>query len=68
MHLMKWIRKNTQKIMVFVIIFCMVSFVIGSVGLKLVVGLFGGNNQTIATFNDGQKIKTPDFIQAQSEL
>ncbi|MHC4771593.1 MAG: hypothetical protein ACYS8O_07345 [Planctomycetota bacterium] len=57
-----------QKIMVFVIIFCMVSFVIGSVGLKLVVGLFGGNNQTIATYNDGQKIKAPDFIRAQSEL
>jgi hypothetical protein len=68
MHLVKWTRKNMQKIMVFVIIFCMVSFVIGSVGLKLVVGLFGGNNQTIATFNDGQKIKAPDFIQAQSEL
>jgi hypothetical protein len=68
MHLVKWTRKNMQKIMVFVIIFCMVSFVIGSVGLKLVVGLFGGNNQTIATYNDGQKIKAPDFIRAQSEL
>jgi hypothetical protein len=68
MHLVKWTRKNMQKIMVFVIIFCMVSFVIGSVGLKLVVGLFGGNNQMIATYNDGQKIKAPDFIQAQSEL
>lgn len=68
MHLVKWTRKNMQKIMVFVIIFCMVSFVIGSVGLKLVVGLFGGNNQLIATFGDGQKIKSPDFIQARSEL
>ncbi|OQY07246.1 MAG: hypothetical protein B6I25_02245 [Planctomycetales bacterium 4572_13] len=57
-----------QKIMVFVIIFCMVSFVIGSVGLKLIVGIFGGNNQLIATYGDEQKIKSPDFIQVQNEL
>ena len=68
MHLVKWTRKNMQKIMVFVIIFCMVSFVIGSVGLKLVVGIFGGNSQLIATYADGQKIKSPNFIQAQNEL
>ncbi|MCD6174738.1 MAG: hypothetical protein J7K65_03085 [Planctomycetes bacterium] len=68
MHLVKWTRKNMQKIMVFVIIFCMVSFVIGSVGLKLIVGIFGGNNQLIATYGDGQKIKSPDYIQAQNEL
>jgi hypothetical protein len=58
-----------QKIMVFVIIFCMVSFVIGSVGLKWVVSLFGGgNNQLIATYDDGHKIKSPDFMRAQAEL
>ncbi|RKY12648.1 MAG: hypothetical protein DRP52_04460 [Planctomycetota bacterium] len=57
-----------QKIMVFVIIFCMVSFVIGSVGLKLMVGIFGGNTQLIATYGEQQKIKSPDFIQAQNEL
>ena len=68
MHLVKWTRKNMQKIMVFVIIFCMVSFVIGSVGLKLIVGIFGGNNQLIATYGEQQKIKSPDFIQAQNEL
>ena len=68
MHLVKWTRKNMQKIMVFVIIFCMVSFVIGSVGLKLIVGIFGGNNQLIATYGDGQKIKSPNFLHAHNEL
>ena len=68
MHLVKWTRKNMQKIMVFVIIFCMVSFVIGSVGLQMVVSLFGGGNRLIATFGDGQKIKSQDYIQAQNDL
>ena len=61
MHLVKWTRKNMQKIMVFVIIFCMVSFVIGGIGIKMLVGLFGGNNQLIATYDNGQKIKSPNF-------
>lgn len=68
MHLVKWIRKNTRKIMVFVVIFCMVSFVIGSIGIKFIVGFFGANNQPIATYGDGQKIKPVHFIQAKNEL
>lgn len=68
MHLVKWIRKNNRKIMVFVVIFCMASFVIGSFGIKLIVGLFGGNNQLIGTYDSKQKIKSPDYIQAQNEL
>jgi hypothetical protein len=68
MHLVKWIRKNNRKIMVFVVIFCMVSFVIGSFGIKLLVGIFGGNNQLIGTYDSKQKIKSPDYIQAQNEL
>jgi hypothetical protein len=68
MHLVKWIRKNNRKIMVFVVIFCMVSFVIGSFGIKMLVSIFGGNNQLIGIYDDKQKIETPDFIQAQNEL
>jgi len=69
MHLVKWIRKNTSKIMVFVIIFAMLAFVMGQFGLNMIVELMGGgNNQLIATYGDKQKIKSPDFIQAQNEL
>ncbi|MDH4201722.1 MAG: hypothetical protein OEV87_02380 [Phycisphaerae bacterium] len=68
MHLVKWIRKNTSKIMVFVIIFAMLAFVIGQFGLKMIVDLMGGNNQLIGTYDDKHKIKSPDFIQAQNEL
>ena len=68
MHIVKWTRKNMQKIMVFVIIFSMISFVIGSVGLEWVVGLFGGGDQLIGTYHNEQKIKSPDFIRAQNEL
>jgi len=69
MHLVKWIRKNTSKIMVFVIIFAMLAFVVGQFGLRMIFELMGGgNNQLIATYEDKQKIKSPDFLQAQSEL
>jgi hypothetical protein len=68
MNLVKWIRKNNRKIMVFVVIFCMVSFVIGSFGIKIIVSMLGGgSNQLIGTY-DGGKIKTRQFIQAQNEL
>lgn len=68
MHLVKWIRKNTSKIMVFVIIFAMLAFVIGQFGLKMIVGLMGGGNQLVGTYDDNQKIKSPEFLQAQNEL
>lgn len=68
MHLVKWIRKNTSKIMVFVIIFAMLAFVVGQFGLKMIVGLMGGGSQLIGVYDDKQKIKSPEFLQAQSEL
>lgn len=68
MHLVKWIRKNTSKIMVFVIIFAMLAFVVGQFGLKMIVGLMGGGSQLIGVYDDKHKIKSPDFIQAQNEL
>lgn len=68
MSLVKWLRKNNRKVMTFVVIFCMVSFVIGSFGLEMIVGIFSGGQQTIATYNDGMKIKSKDFMQAQAEL
>ena len=68
MNFVKWIRKNNRKIMVFVVVFCMLSFVIGQFGIKMIVSLMGGGSQLIATYDDGKKIKSPEFVQAQNEL
>jgi len=69
MHLAKWIRKNSKKIMVFVVIFSMVSFVIGYTGLQIFFSFFGGQNPVIGTFADGQKIRARDhYLPAQNEL
>ncbi|MCI0498728.1 MAG: hypothetical protein L0Y36_03470 [Planctomycetales bacterium] len=68
MNLVKWIRKNNRKIMVFVVIFCMVSFVIGSFGIKILVSVLGGGGNQLIGAYDGGKIKTRQFLQAQSEL
>lgn len=68
MHLVKWIRKNTSRIMVFVIIFAMLAFVVGQFGLQMIVSLMGGGPQVIATYNNDNKIKSDHFGVAQSEL
>ncbi len=67
MSLVKWIRKNNRKIMVFVVIFCMVSFVIGYTGLQIIASIFNPNKRVIATY-DGGKIRSMDFLKAQQDL
>ena len=68
MHISKWMRKNSKKIMVFVVIFSMVSFVIGYTGLQIFFSLLGSDNPVRATLADGQKIRARDFTAAQTEL
>lgn len=68
MSLVKWIRKNNRKIMVFVVIFCMVSFVIGYTGLQIIASIFNPNKQTIAHYGDGKKINRINFGYATNEL
>lgn len=69
MHLAKWIRKNSTKIMVFVVIFSMVSFVIGYTGLQIFFSFFSNQgNVVVATYGKGQKLRARDFLTAQSEL
>ncbi len=69
MHLAKWIRKNSKKIMVFVVIFSMVSFVIGYTGLQIFFSFFGGGGrEVVATYGDDQKIRARDYLAAQGEL
>ena len=67
MSLVKWIRKNNRKIMVFVVIFCMVSFVIGSYGLKIIASMIDPNKKAFATY-DGGKMNPYDVREAQNEL
>lgn len=67
MHFAKWIRKNSKKIMVFVVIFSMVSFVIGYTGLQLFFSFFGGDTQLIGKF-EGGKIRVREYRVAQNEL
>ena len=68
MSLVKWIRKNNRKIMTFVVIFCMVAFVIGSYGLQILSSYLGGGNRVIATYDDGTKLKQDNFMVASNEL
>ncbi|MCE5186304.1 MAG: hypothetical protein LLF76_09290 [Planctomycetaceae bacterium] len=67
MNIVKWIRKNNRKIMVFVVIFSMISFVVGSYGIKIIVSIFGGDNPLLGQY-DNQKVKAQDFLKAQNEL
>ncbi len=67
MSLVKWIRKNNRKIMVFVVIFCMVAFVVGQFGLKLILNRFDPNKKAFATYDSG-KMNNYDVKTAQDEL
>lgn len=67
MQFVKWVRKNNRKIMVFVVIFSMVSFVIGYTGVQIFFSLFGTTNPVIGTFEDG-KIRGRDTLVAQNDL
>jgi hypothetical protein len=68
MHLVKWIRKNMRKIMVFVIIAIMGAFVLGSGLQYLSKSMFDPNKRVVATYADGEKIRISDSRVAQNEL
>ena len=69
MHFVKWIRKNERKIMAWVVILIMISFV-GGYGLQQFLMYLGqgGSKRVIATYDDGRKIRAIAFQQAQNEL
>lgn len=69
MNAVKWIRKNERKLMAWLVILIMISFV-GGYGLQqflMYIGQ-GGAKQVIATYGDGQKIRAGDVQAAQNEL
>ena len=69
MNAVKWIRKNERKLMAWLVILIMISFV-GGYGLQqflMYIGQ-GGVKQVIATYGDGQKIRAGEVQAAQNEL
>jgi len=68
MHLIKWVRKNERKLMTWVVILCMITFVGGS-GLSQLLSYFGvGGPKKVATCFDNQKIYSADVYNALNEL
>ncbi len=69
MSLVKWIRKNNRKIMVFVVIFCMIAFVVGYTGLQIISSVFDPGRQAVAHYDNGQKkMRINDLRAANNEL
>jgi len=69
MNAIKWIRKNERKLMAWLVILIMISFV-GGYGLQqflMYIGQ-GGAKQVIAAYGDGQKIRADEVQAAQNEL
>ncbi|MEJ5260191.1 MAG: hypothetical protein WHS88_08390 [Anaerohalosphaeraceae bacterium] len=69
MHIIKWIRKNERKLMAWLVILIMISFV-GGYGLQqylMYIGQ-GGAKHVVAVYGDGRKIRAIDVQEAQQEL
>lgn len=69
MHIVKWIRKNERKLMAWLVILIMISFV-GGYGLQQFLMYLGkgGAKHVVAVYGDGKKIRAYEVQQAQQEL
>ncbi len=68
MNIVKWMRKNNRKIMAFVVIFIMVSFVGGMALQQLLMQFGSGRNRDVYTYRGNGKISMIDVQQAESDL
>ncbi len=68
MQLMKWFRKNNQKLMAIVVIVLMIAFVGGTALTRSCESIGQSRNRTVAALSQNQKIKLSDLDTAQSEL
>lgn len=70
MSLVKMMRKNSNKIMVFLLIFIMVGFVLGASlpALFRQLNIWFSTGKFVALFDDSTKINRQDLQQAQTEL
>lgn len=66
MHLVKWLRKNQSKVMAWVVILLMISFV-GGYGLQQLLSPDGGVKSVVGEY-DGEKIRQIDIMNAKNEL
>ncbi|MFI4911412.1 MAG: hypothetical protein ACIAQZ_07070 [Sedimentisphaeraceae bacterium JB056] len=66
MSFVKWLRKNNQKIMVWVVVVIMITFV-GGFSLRQLLSSRGPSKKAIASI-DGEKINALDRMEAISEL
>ncbi len=69
MHIIKWIRKNERKLMAWLVILIMISFV-GGYGLQQFLMYLGqgGAKHVVAVYGDGKKIRAIEVQEAQEEL
>jgi hypothetical protein len=68
MHLVKWIRKNERKLMVFLLVFVMVAFVGGSALMQILQRYSAGSVQKVALYGDKSKITNKDLAFERAEL
>jgi hypothetical protein len=68
MHLVKWIRKNERKLMAFVVIFIMLSFVGGTALMQILERMGTGSNKAFAHFGDKGRMTPNKIMQARAEL
>ena len=68
MNLVKWFRKNRNKVMAIVVIVLMVGFIGGSALTELLRPSRTGRRKTVAYFADDRRITTYDLALARHEL
>jgi hypothetical protein len=68
MQLMKWFRKNNQKIMAIVVVVLMLGFVGGTALTRSCENLGQSRSKVVAVFGQNQKIRLTDLDIAQNEL
>ena len=68
MHLVKGIRKNERKLMVFLLIFIMIAFVGGSALMQILQRFSAGAVRKVARYGDKSTITNKDLMFARSEL
>jgi len=68
MHLVKWIRKNERKLMAFVVIFIMLSFVGGTALMQILERMGTGGNKAFARFGSQGRLTPKMISQSRAEL
>jgi len=68
MNLVKWFRKNRNKLLAVMVILIMFGFIGGSFLSRLARSSSGSLYQTVATYRDGKKVTNYDLLLARQDL